>query len=120
MTRTKIPMNRDNIQELFLTNDLGLDIHNFLLQISASYSVCTVEELYHKFINLLYMNMFDEANIINAFNFYNTKYTNEYKDFLIDKIINDYNNFYLVDKFYNGYWYDENCYTDDTLTILVE
>ena len=118
MSRATIPMNMGNIQELFKTN--GLDISNFLTRMNQSYSVCTGEALYLKLVDLLYLNKFEESNIKIACNSLNTKYDSKYIDFLVEKIINDYNNFYLNDKFYHGYWYDESCYTDNTLTVLVE
>ncbi len=116
-TRTLIQMNRDNIKELFKTN--GSDIYNFLFKITQSYSVCSGEAILLGLLELLYLNRFEESNIINIFNKVNVKYNKEYSNFLLDKIIDNYNNFYLVDKYYYGYWYDESCYTDDTLSELV-
>ncbi len=113
-----IQMNLDNIKEIFKTN--GLDISNFLTRMNQSYSVCTGEALYLKMVNLLYLNKFEESNIIDACNSVNTNYNSKYIDFLVEKIINDYNNIYLDDKYYHGYWYNESCYTDNTLTVLVE
>lgn len=118
MSRATIQMNLDNIQELFQVN--GLDISNFLTRMNQSNSVCTGEALYLKLVDLLNLNKFEESNIQDACNSLNTNYNSKYIDFLVEKIIDDYNNFYLDDKYYHGYWHDESCYTDNTLTILVE
>ena len=111
-------MDKNNIKELFQVN--GFDISNFLTKMNQSYSVCTGEALYLKLVDLFNLNKFEESNIQDATNSLNTNYNSKYIDFLVEKIIDDYNNFYLDDKYYHGYWYDESCYTDNTLTVLVE
>lgn len=115
--RSHIPMNNYNIHEIFRI--YGADIKEFLTRINQSYSVCTGEMLYLRILNLLSTNSFNENNLREICGSLEIPFSTEYIDFLCEKIINDYNNFYLVDEYYNGYWYDENCYTDSTCTVQV-
>jgi len=112
----KIKMDKQNMKYLFETNS---EIYDYLYRKTISFTSSFGEVLYLKIIALLNNknvkmdNLFQELLQENPSETYK-KYINEtYIDFIINIIIDDYNNYYLVDEYYNdGYWFDEMWYSN--------
>jgi len=115
----KIKMDKQNIKYLFETNS---EIYDYLYRKTISSTSSLGEVLYLKIIHLLNnknikMNhLFQELLQEIPYETYNKykKCINEnYVDFIINIIIDDYNNYYLVDEYYyDGYWLDEIWYSN--------
>ena len=111
----KIKMNIQNMKYLFETN---YEMYDYLYKKRLTCYSSFGEILYLKLISLLhnknikmndlYDNLMEEIKIQPY-----AKYTRKSDmDFIVNTIINDYNNYYLVDKYYyDGYWLDDIWYS---------
>ena len=117
----KIKMNKTNIKYLF---DNDRNIYNYLFAKTSSTMARLGECIYLKTIEMLNdkstkMEMiFDKLVVYFEKYSYTTCYeylSYEYYDVILNIIINDYNNYYLNDKYYyNGEgWYDEEWYDEE-------
>ncbi len=107
-------MTRTNFKEIFNSNN-GIDIGDFLIKVTETYNPNSLEYLHIKLIELLVNNQFVPIELAKAFIKLKFNYDSKLVEYIVDKIISDYNNIYCVDKYYYGYWYEGNCYTDETM-----
>jgi hypothetical protein len=115
----KIKMDKQNMKYLFETNS---EIYDYLYKKTISSTSSLGEVLYLKIIfllnnkNIKMNHLFQELLQEIPYEIYNKykKCINEnYVDFIINIIIDDYNNYYLVDEYYyDGYWLDEMWYSN--------
>jgi hypothetical protein len=123
MRLLKIKMDKQNIKYLFETNS---EIYDYLYRKTISFTSSFGEVLYLKIIALLNdknikMNdLFQE--LLQEIPSTYKQYVNEnYIDFIINIIIDDYNNYYLVDEYYyDGYWFDEMWYSNKANDYLTD
>jgi hypothetical protein len=123
MRLLKIKMDKQNIKYLFETNS---EIYDYLYRKTISFTSSFGEVLYLKIIALLNdknikMNdLFQE--LLKEIPSTYKQYVNEnYIDFIINIIIDDYNNYYLVDEYYyDGYWFDEMWYSNKANDYLTD
>lgn len=120
----KIKMNKQNMKYLFETNS---EIYDYLYRKTISFTSSLGEVLYLKIIALLNnknikMNDLFQELLQEIPSETYKKYVNEnYLDFIINIIIDDYNNYYLVDEYYNdGYWFDEILYSNKANDYLTD
>lgn len=116
MRLIKIKMDKQNMKYLFETNS---EIYDYLYRKTISFTSSLGEILYLKIIALLNnknikMNDLFQELLQEIPSETYKKYVNKnYVDFIINIIIDDYNNYYLVDEYYNdGYWFDEMLYSN--------
>ena len=120
----KIKMDKQNMKYLFETNS---EIYDYLYRKTISFTSSLGEVLYLKIIALLNnknikMNDLFQELLQEIPSETYKKYVNEnYVDFIINIIIDDYNNYYLVDEYYNdGYWFDEMWYSNKANDYLTD
>ena len=112
----KIKMNKTNIKYLF---DNDRDIYHYLYAKTETLT-SYLGEIYLKTLTVLrdkYLTMdmvFDEMmEYIKLYYSNPDSISQDYYNKIIDMIMEDYNTYYLDDKFYyNGYWEDECWHTD--------
>jgi hypothetical protein len=124
MRLLKIKMDKQNIKYLFETNS---EIYDYLYRKTISFTSSFGEVLYLKIIALLNdknikMNDLFQELLQEIPSETYKKYVNEnYVDFIINIIIDDYNNYYLVDEYYyDGYWFDEMWYSNKANDYLTD
>jgi hypothetical protein len=110
----KIKMDRKNMKYLF---DNDRDIYKYLSAMASTTNTCLGEGIY---LNTLYylndkglkMEIVIEK-VIEYFNKYNITLSNNDVSGILNSIIDDYNDFYLNDNYYYGYWDDGKWYKDE-------
>lgn len=124
MRLLKIKMDKQNMKYLFETNS---EIYDYLYRKTISFTSSLGEVFYLKIIALLNnknikMNDLFQELLQEIPSETYKKYVNEnYVDFIINIIIDDYNNYYLVDEYYNdGYWFDEIWYSNKANDYLTD
>lgn len=105
----KIKMDKSNIKYLF---DNDKNICHYLHDKTSSTTATLGEGIYLTTVELLkdsnmnIENVFE--NLVQEYKKWNNHVSYEYFNFIIEMIIDDYNEFYLNDEYYyGGYWYDE-------------
>lgn len=127
MRLLKIKMDKQNMKYLFETNS---EIYDYLYRKTISFTSSLGEVLYLKIIALLNnknikMNDLFQELLQEIPSETYKKYVNDvnenYVDFIINIIIDDYNNYYLVDEYYNDvYWFDEMWYSNKANDYLTD
>ena len=105
----KIKMNEQNMKYLF-ENIKELYTYLWCMKEFLDFSNNIAEGLYVNIIKLLSDKKYTMKEIRNRIlslpSYYNYYYDHDFFDYFIGIIINNYNNYYLDDKYYyNGYWY---------------
>lgn len=104
----KIKMNKQNMKYFFENNP---EIHPYLYSKMSSFTTSSFESVYLDTIFILNNKTIDEnmifdeiMKIVHPSHNFNEKYYNS----IINRVIDDYNDFYLNDDYYyDGYWYDD-------------
>ena len=105
----KITMTVENIKYLF---DMDKDITNYLYKKTQTFSTGFFECVHLNILKLLddkkNTNLEMIYNLLNEnLSLQNKTIDNNCFNMILNNIINDYNTYYLDDKYYyNGYWYD--------------
>lgn len=92
-----------HIQRLFVENP---ELHRFLIEKNQSFSVTRGEYLFLDTCD----NLHDMT--LEGFEEY-VKSTDWNIDHFLDIILDDYTNYYLLDYYHNGRWYDGTFYSHD-------
>jgi hypothetical protein len=101
----KITMERQNMKSLFENIE---ELEGYLYKMASTFSPCTGEHIYLKTLGLLKNKQIAMDDVFAEIGKIYNKLDAEYFEFILDKIVHDYNDFFLNDEFYyNGYWHDE-------------
>lgn len=107
----KRKMTRENIFQIINYDTTCFEfIYSIVDRPIRSGPPCYYNVYWHLLDELSNSKIYSYYNIYNKCNKYNLQQT--VLDKLINVFINDYNNYYLDDDYYNSLWYDAICYTD--------
>ena len=98
-------MNRQNMKSLFENIE---ELESYLCKMATTFSPCNGEQVYLRTLELLKNKQIAMDDVFVEIGKCNNKLDAEYFDFILDKIVHDYNDFFLNDDFYyDGYWHDD-------------
>jgi hypothetical protein len=101
----KITMDRQNMKSLFENIE---ELEGYLYKMASTFSPCTGEMIYLKTLGLLKNKKLAMDDVFIEIGKIYNKLDAEYFEFILDKIVHDYNDFFMNDEFYyDGYWHDE-------------
>jgi hypothetical protein len=121
-----IIMTPSNIQDIFLyvrnfcRNER--DLVDFLKEKNKSLEPSTCEYIYNEIVELIHQHAYnDDAKKLlkKKYENHDNLYGYQFFDLTINCIIIDFNDYYMVDRFYAGYWYDCECYADESLQYMI-